>query len=44
MAWLKDHGITSSYEDYLRLPLGVLQDCNALAWAESTAQRRRAAR
>lgn len=30
MRWLKEHGLTSSHEDYLRLPLGVLEDARLL--------------
>lgn len=34
MHWLKEHGVTSNYEDYLALPFGVLEDCRLLMDAD----------
>lgn len=44
LAWLGSHGVVSSYDDYLRLPLGVLEDCRMLAGAQHDAQRLAASR
>lgn len=42
IAWLKERGLVSSYEDYLRLPIAVLDDVRMLAEGEAQeAQRRR---
>jgi hypothetical protein len=40
VAWLGSHGFVSSYADYMRLPLGVLEDCRMIAGAEQQAQER----
>lgn len=40
MRWLRDHGVTATYDDYLDLDERVLEDCRLLMWAEGQAQRR----
>lgn len=42
MGWLHSHGLISSYEEYVRLPAGVLADAQALMKAEAVAEERRA--
>lgn len=44
VAWLGSHGFVSSYADYVRLPLGVLEDCRMIAAAEREQQRLEASR
>lgn len=30
MRWFKEHGLISSYEDYLALPMGVIADAHLM--------------
>lgn len=32
--WLKERGLVSSYEDYLALPIGVVEDARIVMQAE----------
>ena len=34
MAWLKDHGVTGTIDEYHALPFAVLQDCRLVMEAE----------
>lgn len=35
MGWLHEHGFVSCYDDYLALPLTVLDDCRMVMHAEA---------
>lgn len=34
MRWLRNNGVTASYEDYRALPVGLLEDCRLLMEAD----------
>lgn len=34
MQWLHEHGVIGNRDDYLALPIGVLEDCRLLMEAE----------
>jgi len=44
MRWLHDAGVISNYDDYVGLPLRVLQDARLVMAAEAVQQNRQAAR
>jgi len=44
MRWLHDAGVISNYDDYVGLPLRVLQDARLVMAAEAGHQNRQAAR
>lgn len=44
LKWLKDHGVTSSYEDYLLLPWGVFEDTHLMVEYELRVQEMEAKR
>jgi hypothetical protein len=41
MRWLREHGLISSYDDYLALPAAVLGDAQLLMEAEAVDAKRR---
>lgn len=44
MQWLRQHGVIATYDDYVALPLAVLEDCRMLMEHEAMlAERERAA-
>lgn len=38
--WFKEHGLSSSYQDFLDLPWGVVEDGSLLMEAEAIARER----
>jgi hypothetical protein len=44
MAWLRDHGVIGNYDDYVALPVAVLDDARMLMAAEAEEQQRQQAR
>lgn len=44
MGWLREHGLISKYEDYLDLPMSVLEDARLLMEGEAVAVKRERAR
>lgn len=40
MKWLRDRGLIASYDDYLGLPLTILEDAHLLMEAEAVAAAR----
>ena len=35
MNWLHEHGVVANYDDYLALPMAVLNDCRLVMVAEA---------
>ena len=43
MAWLREHGLIGSYDDYVSLPVAVLQDARMWEEADAADDHKRAA-